>query len=106
MESTNYYARDADAEHPFAKPGKTYSCIQPAIPSPEMPKQFTLWRHYKGGLYIVLGMSMEEGQPHRVIYASVQYGFIWARLLSAWHELVEVGGATLPRFQHFSGGEG
>jgi len=103
MGSTNYYARDADAEHPFAEPEKTYSCIQPAIPSPEMPEQFTLWLHYKGGIYVVLGMSMEEGQPHRVVYASVRDGFIWVRRLSAWRERVEVGGMKVPRFQHLSG---
>lgn len=107
MGSTNYFARDADVEHPFETEEKTYSCIRPpANPDAPTPKQFTLWRHYKGGLYVVLGMSMEEGQPYRVVYASMRDGSIWVRRRSAWYEDVEVGGTTLPRFQHFSGGEG
>ena len=106
MGSTNYLARDADAEDPFAKDEKTYSCIQtPTNPDAAMPKQFTLWRHYKGGLYVVLGMTpWQPATANRVVYASVQSGAVWVRRRSVWYEEVEVGGMKMPRFQHFSGG--
>jgi len=80
-----------------------------------------LYRHYKGGLYVVLGYSggtrnPEVGgpgcRPRRikpkpmVVYLSVSTGATWVRDLSEWHEEVEVGGMKMPRFQHFSGGEG
>ena len=103
---TQYFARDAELEHPFAHVAKVYACFNPAIPSPEMPAQFSLWRHYKGGLYVVLGMVWEpEATPDRVVYASVQHGFIWVRSLKAWHEEVDANGLKMHRFQHFSGGE-
>jgi hypothetical protein len=40
-----------------------------------------------------------------VVYLSVSTGAAWVRDLDEWNEEVEVGGTTLPRFQHFSGGE-
>mgnify|MGYP003663702434 CR=1 FL=1 len=84
------------------------------------PRRGSLYRHYKGGLYAVLGYSggtrnPEVGgpgcRPRRikpqpmVVYLSVSTGATWVRDLSEWHEEVEVGGTTLPRFQHFSGGD-
>ena len=104
---TQYFARDAELENPFAHVAKVYDCIRTPITSTEMPLQFSLWRHYKGGLYVVLGMVWEpEATPDRVVYAGVRHGFIWVRSLKAWREEVEVNGMKMPRFQHFSGGEG
>jgi len=85
-----------------------------------IPKRGTLWRHYKGGLYAVLGADFVQSEWRagrrpielhhycavRVIYMAIDgVGEVWIRNLTEWHETVEVGGMKLPRFQHFSGGE-
>lgn len=108
MREPRYWALDADLKgDPFTWGPLVY---QSRTPTGNEPGKFTLWRHYKGGLYVVLGMTWKdvpdsEVQAESVLYASVQTGDIWVRHLTVWNEEVEVGGMKLPRFRHFSGGE-
>jgi len=99
------------------------SCHWARLPAGS-PQRGALWRHYKGGLYVVLGYSARPIclEPHLatppgcrplkntfiplVVYLSVATGAVWVRDLPEWPEEVEVGGTKMPRFQHFSGGEG
>lgn len=88
------------------------------------PRRGTLCRHYKGGLYVVLGYAnwptertdgrafpppcqrRQDGLPSEpvVMYMAVETGVIWVRDISEWQEEVEVAGMKRPRFQKFAGG--
>jgi hypothetical protein len=54
-----------------------------------------LYRHYKGGLYSVLGMELDsESKEVRVSYLSHQDGCRWSRLASMWYEKVQLEDGT------------
>ena len=88
-------------------------------PPDNMPAAGTIWRHWKGGLYTVIGYTWrwDERETEKtgkfspildkplVVYLSAKTGEAWVRDLDDWHKSVEVGGMKMPRFQHFSGGE-
>lgn len=54
----------------------------------------TLWRHYKGNIYILIALSRLEAtlEPH-VVYKKGEgiYGEYWVRPLSEWHQEVSPG---------------
>ncbi|WP_283672937.1 DUF1653 domain-containing protein [Butyricicoccus sp. Marseille-Q5471] len=63
---------------------------------------FGKYRHYKGGEYEVIGLAKHsETLEDMVIYRAL-YGErgVWARPASMWHELIEVDGKSVPRFQY------
>ena len=57
-----------------------------------------LYRHFKGGLYTVVGVATDsETEQPVVVYRSAD-GRLWVRPATMWSELVEHDGATLTRF--------
>ena len=73
-------------------------------PEPVLPA-FSLWRHYKGGIYVVLGLVVsplgwpKTSSPDLVAYASTTTGDVWLRPLPEWHEVVDSLGLPLRRFR-------
>jgi hypothetical protein len=59
------------------------------------------YEHFKGGLYIVIGLAEHtETSEHLVLYSPVENrGKIWARPISMFLQNVEHLGRTVPRFQ-------
>ena len=65
------------------------------------PLQGEIFRHYKGGVYEVVGCSMlEDGLEPLVLYRrKTDYGATtWARKLSSWAEIVKIPAQRVPRF--------
>ncbi len=58
------------------------------------------YRHYKGGLYEVLGVARHsESEEQLVVYRALYgEGGLWVRPLAMFEELVEVSGQEMPRF--------
>lgn len=59
-----------------------------------------LYRHYKGGLYRLIGIAshsetLEEMVVYRALYG--EHG-LWVRPRSMWDEIVTAGGVPQPRF--------
>ena len=59
-----------------------------------------IWRHFKGGLYEVIGLckhseTLEDMVVYRALYGE---GGLWVRPASMWLEVVERDGQTFPRF--------
>ena len=65
------------------------------------PAPLTLYRHYKGGLYVVLTCARlsEERDVEVVVYRSLLTKKVWERPLAMWCERVEVDGRQVPRFE-------
>jgi len=60
---------------------------------------FARHRHYKGGLYDVIGIATHsETRETLVLYRGVALGKLWARPLSMWSDLIDVDGQMVPRF--------
>ena len=61
-----------------------------------------VWQHYKGGQYIVTGLSLnEEDLTWNVLYEP--YGLPdtevpWSRPLGNWLSMVDMDGKLVPRF--------
>ena len=58
------------------------------------------YRHFKGGMYEVIGTAkhsetLEEMVVYRALYGE---GALWVRSLSMWNESVEHEGKRVPRF--------
>ncbi len=79
----------------------------------DCPQPGTVWQHYKGGIYTVLGASpwvgrfASEPDPDRlgVVYIGARGGHVWWRPVREWGEPVTVlGGVERPRFALRMGG--
>lgn len=58
-----------------------------------------LFKHYKGALYRVLGECRHsETQELMTVYMSIKDGLLWTRPSEMFHELVDLGDDTVPRF--------
>ncbi len=59
-----------------------------------------VYRHYKGGLYVVIATCLREsdGEP-TVVYRSLADGRTWSRPVKEWYEKVDVDGKIVDRFQ-------
>ena len=60
------------------------------------------YRHFKGGMYEVIGVAkhsetLEETVVYRALYGD---GEIWVRPLAMWNETVVYNGQTVPRFTY------
>ena len=62
------------------------------------------YRHYKGGLYEVVGIARHsETQEKLVVYRPLYgEGGLWVRPLPMFLETVLVNGVTTPRFQRIA----
>lgn len=57
------------------------------------------WRHYKGGIYSVVGFALDSETCEPVVfYRNRNEMYFWTRPLSQWEETVEYEGKTVPRF--------
>lgn len=57
------------------------------------------YRHFKGGIYDVVGVATDsETEEPIVVYKSVD-GRLWTRSLAMFTEIVERDGATMQRFE-------
>ena len=58
-----------------------------------------IYRHYKGGIYQVLGTALSsETQEQLIVYKSVETGIIWIRPEKMFIEQVNVDGILKERF--------
>lgn len=64
-----------------------------------------VWQHFKGGLYIVIGVARNsETLEDEVIYKDMYgLGQLWARPLSMWNENINRGAYSGPRFKYVRG---
>lgn len=58
------------------------------------------YRHFKGGLYEVIGMARhsETGEEMVVYRALYDEGTLWVRPAAMWNDRVACDGRELPRF--------
>lgn len=61
-----------------------------------------LYRHYKGGLYSVLGVARHSETEESLVVYQPQYGErgLWVRPLEMFTEQVMLDGKPVPRFQY------
>lgn len=65
-----------------------------------------LYRHYKGGMYDVLGVARHsETLEELVVYRARKDGSLWLRPLGMFLESMEVDGRTVQRFERTGAGE-
>jgi hypothetical protein len=59
------------------------------------------YRHFKGGLYEVLGVARHSETDEQLVVYRPLYGDggLWVRPLAMFVEPVDVGGVPTPRFQ-------
>lgn len=66
--------------------------------------QLGFYRHFKGGLYEVIGIAKHsETLEELVIYRSLQDQNLWVRPLSMWNERIEKDGKIYVRFTYIGG---
>lgn len=58
----------------------------------------TLYRHYKGGLYEMVGPATLESDLSAMIVYRAADGALWIRPRDIFFEQVEFGGRLVPRF--------
>jgi len=60
------------------------------------------YRHYKGGLYEVIGVARHSETDEQLVVYRPLYGErgLWVRPLAMFTESVSVEGELLPRFEH------
>ena len=64
------------------------------------PDRGTVWEHYKGGLYVVLGNAVrEEDLVPMVFYQCLRTGNFWCRPQDEWHAVVSHEGKCPRRFR-------
>ena len=59
------------------------------------------YRHYKGGLYEVIGSAIHTETLEKLVIYRALYGEgkVWARPLSMWNEIVPIAGQSVARFK-------
>jgi hypothetical protein len=78
---------------------------QLAVLKKEHPEKGSIWKHYKGGNYIVQSIAMQESdETPSVLYSSFQnpLPLNWHRPLSEWYEMVHSDGKLVQRFTLFT----
>lgn len=65
------------------------------------PKEGEEYRHYRGALYVVLGVAIhtERRGERLVVYRGVSSGILYARPIALFSENVVVDGRMVPRFK-------
>lgn len=59
-----------------------------------------VYRHYKGGIYNVIGMGKHSETQEELVFYEGTDGKLWARPVKMFMEEIEVNGQKVPRFQH------
>lgn len=123
MKYTENVVLNADVDHPYEAGPQSCTVWRDELC---VGQPFSIWRHYKGGLYVLLGRTQKYesarlwtlvndadlsiGMRQKfwkpgVVYASVRTGEVWVRNQAEWKQEVDVGGMKIQRFQQFSGPE-
>lgn len=60
------------------------------------------YRHYKGGLYTVIGVARHSETEELLVVYQPEYGErgLWVRPLTMFTEQVTIDGRSLPRFEY------
>lgn len=65
----------------------------------------TFYRHYKGGLYEMVGAAtLESDQSAMIVYRAAD-GALWIRPRDVFFEQVEIDGRLVPRFAPAADGD-
>ena len=70
--------------------------------SRKAPKKDSIWRHYKGDLYIVKSLVMRESsESFDVVYTRLGMDMLypWSRPMEEWFEIVNHEGKSVQRFE-------
>jgi hypothetical protein len=59
-----------------------------------------VYRHYKGGIYNVIGMGKHTETGEEVVIYEGANGKLWVRPVNMFMEEIEVNGVKVKRFQH------
>ncbi|MBP0599370.1 DUF1653 domain-containing protein [Herbaspirillum sp. LeCh32-8] len=59
----------------------------------------TRYRHYKGGIYEFVGDAILESDLSPMVVYRAADGRLWIRPSEVFHELVDVDGKQVPRFE-------
>ena len=65
------------------------------------PAEGSRWRHYKGGIYMIVGCATEESSLQAVVvYRSELTGYVWTRPMSDFFGMIKQddGRPAVPRF--------
>lgn len=70
----------------------------PPLPGDPAPGRY---RHYKGGLYTVIGIARHSETGELLVVYRPEYGerAFWVRPLAMFNETVEIEGRLIPRFE-------
>lgn len=64
-----------------------------------LPKSGELYRHFKGGVYVVEGIGKHSETLEQMVSYRNTGGQLWFRPLSSWTEKVHIDGHEVPRFR-------
>lgn len=66
----------------------------------DQPKTGETWRHYKGGVYEIVAIGLDEPTlTPVVVYRCTKDGHVWVRTMTAFMETVDENG-YIERFQY------
>ncbi len=66
----------------------------------DAPLRGSVYKHYKGGLYVVICSCLNESNKQQlIIYRDLATGNTWCRPVKEWDELVEIEGKKVQRFE-------
>lgn len=70
----------------------------PPLPGDPAPGRY---RHYKGGLYTVIGIARHSETGELLVVYRPEYGerAFWVRPLAMFNETVDIEGRLIPRFE-------
>lgn len=75
---------------------KAQTALQARLKELGGPYAAQLWRHWKGGIYVVCGTSVQEDTGEALVhYRSQRRGANWTRTLTSWCEQVKVGSVVM-----------
>lgn len=64
-----------------------------------------IWRHYKGGIYNLIGIGKHTETREELVFYEDTEGRLWARPKHNFFEEIDLGNTKVPRFQrlgHFN----
>jgi hypothetical protein len=76
--------------------------IQTVLQISDTPKVNSLWKHYKGGIYIIQGLCLSENDENiHILYSSTTnpLPIPWSRSIKDWHSQIYKDGKLIPRFE-------
>lgn len=59
-----------------------------------------VYRHYKGGIYNVIGMGIHTETQEELVFYEDTKGLLFAKPVQMFLEEIEANGVKVPRFEH------